>query len=66
MAKTMRRFLYKCVKGHVTSKLFPLGTRLDDYDETTCLKCLDNSEVKAAYLISADAGESRSGKPTRS
>jgi hypothetical protein len=55
MGTTRRRFIYKCEQGHLTTKIFPLGTRLDDEDETTCLECLKVSEVKATYLISADA-----------
>lgn len=53
MGKTRSLFLYKCVRGHLTEKTFPLGTRYDEYDETTCLKCLEQHDVKAAYLIYA-------------
>jgi hypothetical protein len=65
MGATRRLFRYKCVKGHVTEKSFPLGTRFDDYDEIPCPECIKKSAVQTAYLISADAGsvgEQRNGK----
>lgn len=68
MGATQRLFIYKCVAGHLTEKVFPLGTRFDDHDETTCQECLLSLDVKPTYLISADAisaGERRNGKPTR-
>ena len=37
----------------MTTKSFPLGTRIDDYDETTCKECLDKQELKAAYIVFA-------------
>jgi hypothetical protein len=55
MATTKQRFTYKCANGHVTEKVFPLGTRFDDYDETTCLECLNGSKVKPTYLVFAEA-----------
>ena len=53
MGKIRSQFMYKCKSGHVTEKTFPLGTRYDDYDETTCLKCLEQQEVATAYLVYA-------------
>ena len=44
-------YTFKCLKGHVTAKMFPPGTRLDDHDETTCTECLKANEVKTAYVI---------------
>jgi hypothetical protein len=35
------------------TKSFPLGTRIDDYDETTCAVCLDKGEVKPMYIVFA-------------
>jgi hypothetical protein len=68
MGATKRTFQYKCARGHIMEKVFPLGTRFDDYDETTCPECLKTLDVKPTYLISADTvsdGEQRNGKPTR-
>lgn len=53
MGKIRSLFRYKCVNGHVTEKTFPLGTRYDDYDEMTCLKCWEHDELRVAYLIYA-------------
>lgn len=53
MGKTGNLFTYKCLKGHLTEKTYPLGTRYDDEDETTCLKCLEQQNVTVAYLIFA-------------
>jgi hypothetical protein len=64
MGATKRLFTYKCENGHVTEKVFPLGTRFDDYDETTCPECLKTLEVKPTYLVYATAisvGERRNG-----
>ena len=54
MGATKRRFTFKCSKGHLTQKLFMLGTRIDDYDETTCVECLKSLEVRPAYIVFAD------------
>jgi len=54
MGATRRRFIFKCAKGHITQKTFMLGTRIDDYDETTCEACLKNLEVRPAYIVFAD------------
>jgi hypothetical protein len=54
MAGTRRVFVFKCSKGHITEKFFMLGTRIDDYDETTCIECLGAQEVRPAYVISVD------------
>jgi len=53
MGATRSLFKYKCEKGHLTTKTFPLGTRINDYDETTCKECLDQQEVKTAYIVFA-------------
>lgn len=55
MGATRNLYTYKCWKGHVTEKSFPLGTRYDDEDELTCLECLKQNEVKTAYLVFATA-----------
>lgn len=55
MAATQRLFIYKCIKGHVTQKLFPLGTRFDTSDEITCVQCFDSGEFQKAYLVYAEA-----------
>ena len=54
MGATGRTFVYKCTKGHVTKKSFPLGTKFDDEDETTCSECLKKSDLKPAYLVWAE------------
>ena len=54
MGATRRRFTFKCIKGHLTQKFFMLGTRIDDYDETTCEECLKSMEVRPAYIVCAD------------
>lgn len=62
MSRIRRLFTFKCVKGHVMEKTYPIGTRLDDYDETTCTECLNASEVKPAYLVFArDKSEKEQG-----
>ena len=53
MGATRGLFKYKCEKGHVTTKSYPLGTRIDDYDETTCKECLGRGELKTAYIVFA-------------
>jgi hypothetical protein len=47
-------FRYKCQKGHITKREFPRGTRVEDEDETTCLICLDDLDVKPAWVISVE------------
>jgi hypothetical protein len=54
MAATRQRFTFKCSKGHITEKFFRLGTRIDDYDETTCAECLKSMEVRPAYIVFVD------------
>jgi hypothetical protein len=51
MARIYRIFHYKCAKGHLMQDRFPLGTRLDDYNEATCRECLKKSEVMPTYLV---------------
>jgi hypothetical protein len=53
MGATRSVFKYKCAAGHLMTKVLPLGTRVDDYDETTCKDCLDQGEVKPAYIVFA-------------
>jgi len=53
MGATRSVFKYKCEAGHLMTKSFPLGTRIDDYDETTCAVCLDKGEVKPMYIVFA-------------
>jgi hypothetical protein len=55
MGATRRLLTYKCEKGHVMQKTYPLGVRFDDVDETTCSECLAVSEVKKAFLMFAEA-----------
>lgn len=54
MAATRRRFTFKCELGHLTEKYFMLGTRIDDYDETTCETCLKDLFVRPAYIVRVD------------
>jgi len=54
MATTRRRFTFKCELGHITEKFFMLGTRINDYDETTCETCLKDLFVRPAYVVSVD------------
>jgi hypothetical protein len=54
MGTTKQRFIFKCAKGHITQKLFMLGTKIDEYDETTCDECLKSLEVRPAYVVSVD------------
>jgi hypothetical protein len=51
MPRTRHLFRFKCANGHVTEKSFPLGTRLEDEDETTCVECLKRGILKPAYVI---------------
>jgi hypothetical protein len=53
MGATRSLFKYKCVSGHVTTKVFALGTRINDYDETTCPECLKQGDVKPTYIVFA-------------
>jgi hypothetical protein len=62
MGATRSIFKYKCEKGHLSEKTFPLGTRHDDYDETTCAECLHHNEVNFAYLIFATATSAKEQK----
>ena len=55
MAKIRRCFSYKCEKGHVMTKWFPLGTRVDDFDEATCAQCLKTGDVGIAYVVFTEA-----------
>ena len=55
MAKTRRLFSYKCKNGHVMHKWFPLGTRIDDHDETKCATCSKAGDVRTAYVVFAEA-----------
>jgi hypothetical protein len=54
MARIRHLFIFKCAKGHVMQKTYPLGTRFDDYDETTCLECLKKIGLRPSYLIFAE------------
>jgi hypothetical protein len=51
MSSARHLYVFKCVKGHKTEKAYPLDTRLDDIDETTCAECLKNYEVTTAYVV---------------
>jgi hypothetical protein len=51
MGRTRHLFIFKCSKGHETEKIFPLGTRLEDYDETTCAECLKTNVVARAFVV---------------
>lgn len=51
MSSTRHLYLFKCPKGHKTEKAYPLGTRLDDIDETTCAECMKNHVVMTAYVV---------------
>jgi hypothetical protein len=67
MGKTRSLFIYKCTRGHVTERTFPLGTKYDGEDETTCMPCLDSGDLNTAYLVWAEptsAREKRNGKST--
>lgn len=55
MTATQRRFTYKCEKGHVAQKLFPLGTSFKDNDEIKCPECLKVGKALPAYLVFAAA-----------
>lgn len=44
-------YTFKCDRGHVTERVFPPGTRVDDNDETTCDECLKSSVVATAYVV---------------
>lgn len=54
MGATKSVFKYKCALGHVTTKLYPLGTRIDDYDETSCVECLRPAYIVFACFTSAE------------
>lgn len=52
MARVRQLYTYKCSKGHVMKREFPLGTRIDDQDETTCVECYDKDHKKVpAYVV---------------
>ena len=59
MGRTRHRFIFKCEQGHVTYEMFPLGTKFDDHDETTCQECLKTQNVKRAYLVYAEFTEDK-------
>lgn len=54
MGKTRSLFIYKCARGHVTERTFPLRTKYDGEDETTCMTCLDSGDLNTAYLVWAE------------
>lgn len=55
MAGIPHKFTFKCTKGHITERVYPPGTRIEDNDETTCEKCLGVSEVTIAYVIGVES-----------
>lgn len=59
MSATRRIFSYKCKKGHLTTKTFPLGTRFDDNDETECAECLKQDVLETAYLVYAEVSDGK-------
>lgn len=62
MAATRRMFAYKCSKGHLTSATFPLGTRMDDFDERPCTECIKVDVLETAYLIYVDVTNGEPGQ----
>ena len=66
MGATRSLFKYKCLRGHVTTKAFALGTRIDDYDEVTCPTCLKQGDMELAYIVFAgftSDGAKSNGRP---
>jgi hypothetical protein len=58
MKRAAHFFTFKCVKGHITEKEFPLGTRLEGRDEIPCEACLMADEVETAYVVFISAQSS--------
>lgn len=55
MARVRQLYTYKCSKGHVMKRTFPLGTRIDDEDETTCIECYDkDGKLMTAYVVNVE------------
>lgn len=51
MARTKNLWIFKCAKGHKIETLYPLGTPIEDVDETTCAECLKTGAVERAYVV---------------
>ena len=58
-------YTFKCPQGHITTEIFPGGTKVDDHDEISCVECLKADVLEMAYVVFVEAETKYNGTPRK-